>query len=333
MPQQSAIDVELSVIVPMFNEGETCDVFFDHTLPILNGITASFEIVCVDDGSTDTTARRVEHWAKRDPRVKLISFTRNFGKEAALTAGLEFARGQAIVPLDADLQDPPELIAEMMERWRRGAPLVLARRIDRQSDTFLKRTTSTLFYLVFSRLAHPALPRDVGDFRLMDRAVVDALRQLSERSRFMKGLFAWVGYNAEIIEYVRPERRAGRTKFNYFRLWNFALDGVFSFSTLPIKIWSYIGLSLSTLAFVYIMVVIAQKLFFGIDVPGYASVVTIMLFFNGMILLSLGIIGEYISRIFLEVKQRPQYLVQHTIGIVADATAPVDVESLKRLAS
>lgn len=326
-------NVELSVVIPCYNEAASCDLLFEELLPALEDVTSSFEVVCVDDGSTDATAGVIEAWAKRDSRVKLVSFTRNFGKEAALTAGIQFTRGRAVVPFDADLQDPPRLIGEMVALWRAGAPLVLARRTDRTSDTLLKRTTSNLFYIVFSRLAHPALPRGIGDFRLMDRMVVDALCQLPERSRFMKGMFAWVGYDAVVVDYTRLPRRAGTTKFNYLRLWNFALDGIFSFSSLPLKVWSYVGFLVSFMAFSYMGLVLVQKLAFGIDVPGYASIVTLTLFLNGVVLVSLGVIGEYIARIFVEVKQRPHYLVHHTVGIATEAGAPSKSTRITRLAS
>ncbi|MEH6695138.1 MAG: glycosyltransferase, partial [Hyphomonas sp.] len=246
--------------------------------------------------------------------------------EAALTAGLDFATGKAVIPIDADLQDPPELIREMVAKWRQGAFVVLARRAVRDTDSVLKRTTSYLFYRLISKISKPIIPQNVGDFRLMDRAVVDALKQLPERSRFMKGLFAWVGYPSEIIEYTRPARSAGKTKFNYWRLWNFGLEGIASFSSLPLKIWSYFGVLVSAAGICYMIFLILKTLITGIDSPGYASLMSVQLFFNGVLLLGLGAIGEYISRMFMETKGRPIYLVSNAEGI-----APYKVNSIDRV--
>lgn len=317
---------ELSIIVPMYNEETSCGLFFDAVVPVLEANTASYEIICVNDGSSDDTFATLCQHRDKNSNIKLVNLSRNFGKEAALTAGLDLASGQAVVPMDADLQDPPELLPELLAKWREGNQVVLARRIDRKTDSAVKRASSRWFYSIFGKIAKPSMPPDVGDFRLMDRIVVDALKQLPERSRFMKGLFAWVGYRQTVVDYVRPERAAGETKFNYWRLWNFALDGIFSFSSVPLKIWSYIGVIISMVASTYMIFLITKTLITGIDAPGYASLMSVMLFFNGIILLSLGAIGEYISRIFVEVKQRPLYLVNELAGFdtapVAPAKAP-----------
>jgi polyisoprenyl-phosphate glycosyltransferase len=316
---------ELSLIVPMFNEEGVCAKFFEAVVPIIEPLVASYEIVCVDDGSSDKTVSILKSLREKNPNIKILCLSRNFGKEAALTAGIDHAIGQAVIPIDADLQDPPELIADMLAQWRAGAQVVLARRADRASDSYLKRTTSSLFYGIFSKLAKPGIPSDVGDFRLMDRVVVDALKQLDERSRFMKGLFAWVGYRQVIVEYTRAPRAAGETKFNYWKLWNFSLEGITSFSSLPLKIWSYFGVVVSALALAYIFFLVGKTLITGVDTPGYASLMSVQLFFNGILLISLGAIGEYVSRIFIETKRRPIYLLNETEGFGAPLPTPVSV--------
>ncbi|WP_181706845.1 glycosyltransferase family 2 protein [Chthonobacter rhizosphaerae] len=315
---------EISLIVPMYNEEENCDLFFDTVEPILENLDPDYEIVCVNDGSRDRTFERLLAHRSRNPRIKVVNLSRNFGKEAALTAGLDLATGRAVVPIDADLQDPPELLADMVAAWRAGAQVVLARRIDRSSDSPLKRATSAGFYYVLARMAQPAMPNNVGDFRLMDRTVVEALKRLPERSRFMKGLFAWVGYRQVTIDYVRQPRAAGATKFNYLKLWNFALDGIVSFSSFPLKVWSYFGFLVSVLAVGFMVFLVVRTLLTGIEVPGYASTMSVILFFNGMVMISLGVIGEYVSRIFVEVKGRPIYLINEIDGFDgAPGYAPV----------
>jgi len=305
---------DLSLIVPMYNEEETCVGFFDRISQVLKDVSVSYEIVCINDGSQDATSSILKSFSAQDPRIRVVNFSRNFGKEAALTAGLDLATGQAVIPIDVDLQDPPELIAEMVASWRAGARVVLARRADRSSDNFLKRATSNWFYDIFGAIAKPSIPKNVGDFRLMDRVVVEALKSLPERTRFMKGVFAWVGFEPVTLEYTRPARSAGNTKFNFVKLWNFALEGMFSFTSLPLKIWSYFGFVVSILATVYMSFLIVRTIVTGVDVPGYASTLSVILFFNGMILLSLGALGEYIARIFIEVKQRPLYIVESLQG-------------------
>ncbi len=318
MPENMNSRPELSIIVPMHNEEDACGLFFEKIFEILPKVTDDYEIVCINDGSTDATLAALKVFHAQNPRIRIINFSRNFGKEAALTAGLDLAAGRAVIPIDVDLQDPPELIIEMMEKWRDGARVVLARRVDRTSDSFLKRATSTWFYDIFGAMAKPSIPKNVGDFRLMDRAVVEAIKQLPERTRFMKGVFAWVGFDAVTIDYTRPERMAGSTKFNFIKLWNFALEGIFSFTSVPLKIWSYFGVFLSMASVFFMFYLILKTLITGVDVPGYASIMTMILFFNGIILLSLGALGEYVGRIFIEVKQRPQYIVDELVGFQAD---------------
>lgn len=301
----------LSLVVPFYNEGEALASFFARVVPILESIEfTQFEIVCVNDGSKDDTLQKLIAVSRMDERVRVIDLTRNFGKEAALTAGIDEALGDAVIPIDADLQDPPELIPTLVAHWQKGAEVVLAQRASRACDTFLKRVTAAAYYRVHNTLSDLKLPENVGDFRLMDRAVVNALKQLPERHRFMKGLFAWVGFNTVIVPYEREARSAGQSKFSGWRLWNFALEGITSFSTWPLRSWTYIGLAIASLAFVYGSYIIARTMILGVDVPGYASLLSLLLFFGGLQLIGLGVVGEYIGRIYDEAKGRPIYLVK-----------------------
>ena len=315
--------MDLSVVVPMYNAEQSCGNFFRRILPVRESLELEFVIICIDDGSRDGTRRLLEEIRAGDPRIKLLFLSRNFGKEAALTAGIDFAAGRTVSPIDADLQDPPELIRDIVARWRDGARVVLARRTDRASDSLAKRLTARSFYAVFSRLARPEIPQNVGDFRLLDRAVVDALRRLPERNRFMKGLFAWVGFEAETINYSRPNRTDGLSKFNYWKLWNFALHGIFSFSSAPLKIWSYFGIALSVVAVLYMFWIVGKTLVLGVQLPGYASLMSVLLFFSGINLVGLGVLGEYVSRVFHEVKGRPIYIVERAAGWPDGASAPL----------
>lgn len=305
----------VSLVVPFYNEGAAVPVFFEAISHVLTSIdTAAFEIVCVDDGSKDDTLARLLEAARSDQRIRIVELSRNFGKEAALTAGLDMATGDAVIPMDADLQDPPELIAGMVEKWQRGADVVLARRIDRNNDSLLKRCTASLFYKIHNRVSLTEIPANVGDFRLMNRAAVDALKRLPERQRFMKGMFAWIGFHTDIIDYVRPARAAGSSKFTGWKLWNFALEGFTSFGSVPLRIWTYVGLLGTALSAIYIVVIVARVLIHGIAVPGYASLLVSILFFGSLQLLSIGILGEYIGRIYAESKQRPVYIVRQHHG-------------------
>ncbi|MDJ0843269.1 glycosyltransferase family 2 protein [Crocosphaera sp.] len=306
--------VEISVIVPCYNEEEGLDVLFDRLLKVLNCLNLSYEIVCVDDGSKDETLNHLIDYHRRYPAIKVISLSRNFGKDVALTAGLENAQGQAMIPIDADLQDPPELIEQLIEKWREGYDVVYGKRRSRQGESWVKRTTANAFYRIISRISSVPIPRDTGDFRLLDRRVVDAIKTMPERTRFMKGLFAWVGFKQTYVLYDRPNRLQGTTKWNYWKLWNFALDGITSFSLVPLKVWSYLGLFLSLLAFTYGSFLIIRTIILGIDVPGYASLMVTMLFIGGVQLITLGILGEYLGRIYEETKQRPLYLIRERYG-------------------
>ena len=301
----------ISIVVPFYDEEAAIAGFEAELGAALAALPdCDFEVVCVDDGSRDATLERLQAVAARDPRYVVVALSRNFGKEAALTAGIDHASGDAVVPMDADLQDPPELLARLIAEWRAGAEVVVAKRVDRSTDRYLKRTVAALFYRIHNRLSDIKLPENVGDFRLMDRTVVDALRRLPERQRFMKGLFAWVGFKTCSVEYRRPARAAGQSRFTGLRLWNFALDGITSFSTLPLRIWSYIGLIGALVSFSYGAYILLRTLVFGVDVPGYASLLAATLFVGSVQLLSIGILGEYIGRIYIESKQRPTYIVR-----------------------
>jgi glycosyltransferase involved in cell wall biosynthesis len=300
----------LSVVIPLCNEGAGVDALFVRLLPILESAADEFEIVCVNDGSSDDTLDRLLDWQRRVPELYVLDLSRNFGKEAALTAGLDHARGRAVVPLDADLQDPPELIPQLLAKWREGFEMVLCRRTDRSRDGFVKRVTARLFYRLHNVISPVPIPENVGDFRLMDRAVVEAVKRLPERQRFMKGLFAWAGFRQTEIGYAREARRQGASKWAWWRLWNLGIDGLTSFSTAPLRLWSYLGVVVSASAFLYGLYILVRRLLLGADVPGYASLMTALLFFAGLQLVSLGIIGEYIGRIFVEAKQRPPYVLR-----------------------
>lgn len=307
---------KISIIVPFYNEVEGINYFYEAICPILNQVSElDFEVVCIDDGSSDDTLKKLILIAEKDSRFHVIELSRNFGKEAALTAGIDAATGDAVIPIDADLQDPPELILEMIKEWSKGAEVVLARRVDRSSDSFLKRKTAEIFYHFHNRLSTIQIPENVGDFRLMDRIAVDALKKFPEQHRFMKGLFAWVGFKTVTLDYIRNPRIAGNTKFSGWKLWNFALEGITSFSAAPLKFWSYIG-GLGALAtFIYAIFIISRTLINGVDIPGYASLLVAVLFFGSLQLISVGMLGEYIGRIYLETKNRPLYLIRKHYGV------------------
>jgi polyisoprenyl-phosphate glycosyltransferase len=299
----------LGIVVPVYNEADAIEPFYRALQPVLESLDCNSEILFIDDGSTDDTRAVVRQLRADDDRVRLVGLSRNFGKEAALSAGLDRVETDVAVPIDVDLQDPPDLIPALVERWRAGYDVVHAVRDDRTVDTFMKRLTAALYYRIFNAISHDRLPAGVGDFRLIDRRVVHALRQLPERNRFMKGLFAWVGFRSVGVPYVRQARRTGSTKLPWRRLWRLALDGITGFSTLPLRIWTYIGVAIAILAFVYGAFIVVRTLIAGVDVPGYASLIVAILFLGGIQLISLGVIGEYLGRLFVEAKQRPIYLV------------------------
>lgn len=303
----------VSLIVPVLNEAEAIPIFLSSVAGVLEQRGLQYEVVFVDDGSADDTLPVLEEACKSRPHVRVVSFTRNFGKEAAISAGLDFARGDVVIPMDVDLQDPPELIPDFVGLWRQGYDVVYGIRGNRDADSFLKRSSSIGFYRMFNRFSSTKLPENAGDFRLLDRRVVDVLRRLPERTRFMKGLYAWVGFRATSLSYVRPARCAGTTKWKAWSLWNFALEGFCGFSTLPLRAWSYIGLGIAMCAFIYAAFIAIRTFVLGVDVPGYASIVTSIMFFSGMQLITLGVIGEYVGRLFQEAKSRPLYIVDTVI--------------------
>lgn len=305
----------ISILCPCYNEEAVLDIFFSRIKAVMNEVAEPFEIVCVNDGSTDNTINVLKSHAENDSRIKLVDLSRNFGKEAALTAALDYSCGDAVIPIDADLQDPPELISDMIKKWHEGYEVVLARRADRSSDSMLKRTTAKMFYKLHNSISSPPLPENVGDFRLMDRKVVDALANLKESHRFMKGLFAWVGFRTFTLDYTREKRAAGSTKFNGWRLWKLAVEGITSFSTAPLTIWLYVGLTISAAAFLYGLYIFLRTCIYGIDVPGYASLVCLILLFGGLQLSGIGILGEYIGRSYIESKRRPVYLVREVFAL------------------
>ena len=301
----------LSLVVPFYNEQEVIGHFFARVIPALEQIpNIRFEILCVNDGSRDRTLECLVSMAQADSRVRVVDLTRNFGKEAALTAAIFEARGDLIVPFDADLQDPPDVIGKLVEKWREGYDVVLAKRANRESDSILKKWTALFFYRIHNEVADVAIPENVGDFRLFTRHVCDALKTLPESCRFMKGLFAWVGYKTAVVEYTREARAAGKTKFSGWKLWNFALEGITSFSTLPLRIWTYLGVSVAIFALSRAIWLVIRTILYGVDVPGYASLATAILLLGGIQLIGIGVLGEYIGRIYLESKGRPVYLVR-----------------------
>jgi glycosyltransferase involved in cell wall biosynthesis len=305
----------ISILCPCCNEEEALPIFFRETIPVMESLGEPFEFVCVNDGSRDATLDVLLSVAEKDSRVRVVDLSRNFGKEAALTAALDYASGDAVIPIDADLQDPPELIAEMVAKWREGYEIVLAKRIDRSSDSFMKRFTAQLFYRLHNKISYPPIPENVGDFRLMDRRVVKTLRGLRERHRFMKGLFAWAGFKTCTVEYVRRFRASGKSKFNGWRLWKFALEGITSFSTFPLTIWLYFGSLVSLGAFCYGLFIFFRTLILGVELPGYASLICLILFFGGLQLLGIGILGEYLGRTYMESKRRPIYIVRSCFSL------------------
>ncbi|MCQ4628944.1 glycosyltransferase family 2 protein [Shinella lacus] len=302
--------MSISLIVPIYNEEATIPIFYAAVRSQDALKNESIEIVFVNDGSWDHSAEIVQQIMSTDPLVQLVDFTRNFGKEPALFAGLAYAKGDAVIPIDVDLQDPIELIPKMLEKWRHGAEVVLAKRQDRSSDNFVKRRTAQAFYAIHNLISDTRIEENVGDFRLISRPIVDEILLLPERNLFMKGLLSWVGGRTEVVEYRRARRVAGTTKFNGWKLWNLALEGITSFSTMPLRIWTYIGLFISTLAFIYGTWIVLDKLLFGNSVPGYPSIFAAIMFFGGVQILGIGIIGEYIGRIYRETKMRPRYIVR-----------------------
>jgi glycosyltransferase involved in cell wall biosynthesis len=312
-PDQRAAPLpRITLIVPVFNEEASIALFLDRVEGVAASLqgTARLDILFVNDGSRDATERVIRAEAERRPNVSLINLSRNFGKEAALTAGLHHARGDAAIPLDVDLQDPPEVIPQMIAKWQAGARVVNARRARRDADTWAKAASASAFYRLFNALSDQPIPRDVGDFRLMDREVVTVITQMGERSRCNKALFSWVGFETAEVSYERPPRAAGESRWSYWKLTKLALDAIFSSSTVPLRVWTYFGMGMAALSLAYSAFLVLRTLIFGIDVPGYASTVILILIFGGLNMFALGIIGEYVGRIYTEVRQRPLYIVR-----------------------
>ena len=307
-----------SIICPVKDEQEAIAPFVERVRTVLEGLqdkdARRFEILFIDDGSSDSTLAEIRRANQADERVRAISFSRNFGKEAALSAGLDRAGGAAVIPLDVDLQDPPEVLGDMIAKWREGFEIIYGVRDNRASDSLPKRLTADLYYRAHNWLSEDKIPEHAGDFRLLDRQVVEVIRAMPERTRFMKGLFAWAGFRQASVTYTREPRRLGTTKFNYWKLWTFALDGITSASTVPLRVWSYLGGIVALLAIAYSVFVIVRTLMSGVQVPGYASLMVAVLFLGGLQLLSLGILGEYVGRILVESKRRPLYVVREEIG-------------------
>ncbi|HEC29927.1 MAG TPA: glycosyltransferase, partial [Gammaproteobacteria bacterium] len=303
-------DSLLTVVVPVFNEQDVIDVFYQRLVDSMKDIGIGLEIILVDDGSSDNSSDHIAELASRDDRICVVELSRNFGKEIALTAGLDHANGDAIVVIDADLQDPPELIPVLLQEWQAGYDVVYARRASRKGDTFLKKITAYIFYRVMQSSSRVRIPADTGDFRLLSRRALNALLKLREQHRYMKGLFAWIGYSQKEVLYDREARYSGRTKWSYWKLWNLALEGITSFTTAPLRLSTYMGMLTAGASFIFGIYIIMQKILFGNPIEGYPSMMTIILFLSGMQLISIGVIGEYLGRMFDETKGRPLYLIK-----------------------
>lgn len=302
--------MKISLVVPVFNEQEAIPIFYRSVRDYESFKDYNVEIIFINDGSRDSTEELIINLQQNDPLVILLSFTRNFGKESALIAGIEHATGDVVIPIDVDLQDPIEVIPELIKKWQAGADIVLAKRIDRSTDSYLKRTTSSSFYKLHNKISSPKIEENVGDFRLMSREVVENIKNMPERNLFMKGVLSWVGGKIDIVEYKRPIRVAGESKFNGWKLWNLALEGVTSFSTIPLKIWTYIGLLIASTSFLYGIWMIVSTIMWGNKVAGYPSLLVSVLFLGGIQLIGIGILGEYIGRIYIETKRRPRYILK-----------------------
>ncbi|MFN3629931.1 MAG: glycosyltransferase family 2 protein [Casimicrobiaceae bacterium] len=314
--------MQLSVVIPCHNEAENVGPLLDALLPTLAGITPSFEVLFVDDGSRDETAARLRARCAADPRIRLLRLSRNYGKEAALTAGIDHAQGEAVILMDADLQHPPSVLPALVDAWRNGADMVIAARQNRNTDGWLRRTFTRVFYRLFNALSEVEVTEQTGDFRLLDRRAVIALQALPERGRFMKGLYALTGLETRQVAYTAAERSGGASQFGPRKLFRFALDGLTAFTSVPLRVWSYLGFLLAVPAGFYALYLVLRTLVQGVDVPGYASLATMILFFSGVQLIGLGVLGEYLGRIYAEAKQRPLYVVSEVVGDVPVSRMP-----------
>ncbi len=306
----------ISVIIPVFNETEVIDTTYQRLKSVMESLPMSYELIFVNDGSSDDTEQKICGYAETDQTVKLIGFSRNFGHQCAISAGMNYAGGDAVIVIDADLQDPPELIPQMIEKWQEGYEVVYGKRLKRKGETFFKKATAKLFYRLLKHLTNVDIPVDTGDFRLIDRKVCDVFCRLQEKNRFIRGLVSWIGFRQTYVEYVREERFAGETKYPLKKMVRFAMDGILSFSYIPLKIASFLGFLVSIFSFLYLIFVLIQKWFFPADiVPGWTSIVAVLLVFNGIVLILLGVIGEYIGRIYDEVRNRPLYVVDKKVNL------------------
>lgn len=318
----------ISIVIPVLNEADNLDALIARVGAVMDGLDVRWEIVFVDDGSTDATLAAIRRANGRDARIRAVSLSRNFGKEIAIAAGLRHARGDAAVIMDADLQHPPELVCDFLARWREGYQVVYGQRLERVADSAVRRLFAGVFYRLFNALVRTDIPAGAGDFRLLDRKAIDAMNAIRETSRFNKGLFSWIGFRSIGVPYHVAERAAGTTKWSLRRLARFALDGLTSFSTLPLRVWSLLGLAVSLTAFAYAAVFMIKTLVLGIDVPGFPTLIIAVMFFSGVQLISLGVIGEYLGRVYEEVKARPLYIIAEEIG-GADATTRQDLSVVR----
>ncbi|WP_063833699.1 glycosyltransferase family 2 protein [Skermanella stibiiresistens] len=317
----------LSLVIPCYNESANIEPLFARLFAVLDTLPMDWEVVCVNDGSKDDTLERLTAVHAREPRVRVVDLSRNFGKEAALSAGLSIADGDAVIPMDADLQHPPELLPDLVAKWREGFDVVIAIREARTGQSTGNRLGARMFYWLFDRMSEVPLPREAGDFRLLDRVVVDVINRMPERTRFMKGIFAWVGFSQTTVPFFQGERASGETKWGFLKLLRFSMVGLTAFSTFPLRVWGLIGGAISALAFCYIVLRLLRTAFYGIDVPGYESIIVTVLFLGGVQLLTLGIIGDYLGRVFDEVKGRPLYIVRSIHGRAAPAPLAHEAET------
>lgn len=305
---------KVSVVIPVYNEGQTLYEFHTRITQVMTSLNTPYELVFVNDGSRDDSREILSALAEKDPAIKLINFSRNFGHQIAITAGMDYSSGDAVVVIDADLQDPPELIVDMLAKWREGYEVVYARRIKRKGETWFKKATAAVFYRVLNKMSSVPIPMDVGDFRLVDRSVVNALKEVRESNRFVRGLVSWVGFKQTAVDYVREPRYAGETKYPLHKMLSFAINAIISFSYKPLRAATYLGFFSVLAGMLYLGTIIFQKLFTDTLVPGWTSLMAVNILYNGIILIILGIVGEYIGRIFTECKQRPLYIVDSTVG-------------------
>jgi len=323
VPQTKTANGVISLVVPVFNESEVLSAFYDRAVSTLSALEGfDYEILFVDDGSKDDSYRQLTRYAEVNPCVRVLKFSRNFGHQIAITAGIDHAKGDCVVVIDADLQDPPEVIASMIDRWRQGFDVVYGVRSEREGEGAMKLITASAYYRLLERLTNVKIPPDVGDFRLMSRRAVDQLKKLREKDRFVRGLVSWIGFNQTGVTYSRDKRYAGETKYPYRKMIKFAFDGITSFSTAPLKLATWSGYGASLLAFLYLISVFVQKLL-GYTVQGWATIMVALLFLGGVQLVCIGILGEYLGRIFNEVKPRPMYVLEETLPSSSDPVRPV----------